>query len=90
MDNEEDKRLLSEAAAMMGRVRTQRKAAAARDNGRLGGRPQGMGRPFTEEAREKMRTAQRARREREQGQAADNTQGCGGDGGNQSATTEPT
>lgn len=62
----EDNRLLSEAAARMGRVRTQEKAAAARENGRLGGRPKGTGKLFTGEAREKMQKAQRARRQREQ------------------------
>ncbi len=61
----DDGRLLSEAAAMMGRVKTQRKAAAAQVNGRLGGRPKGAGKPFTEEAKRRMRTAQQARRDRE-------------------------
>jgi hypothetical protein len=30
---------LSEAAALLGRIRTKKKAAAARRNGKLGGRP---------------------------------------------------
>ncbi|MGO8669991.1 MAG: hypothetical protein ACLQVD_01265 [Capsulimonadaceae bacterium] len=56
---------LRAAAAAMGRARTPRKAASSRENGKLGGRPKGTGRPHSDEARERMREAQRARRERE-------------------------
>jgi|SRR5579884_1763753 len=50
----------SEAARMLGRVRSERKAAAARANGAKGGTH-----AFTEETRAKLRAAQQARRERE-------------------------
>ena len=62
-----------EAAAQMGRARTPKKAEAARENGKLGGRPPGSGRPFSDETKAKMREAQRLRREREQAVKDGNT-----------------
>lgn len=40
--NEEEKAPLSEAARQLGSVRTAKKAAAARENGKAGGRPKGV------------------------------------------------
>ena len=37
--NQEEARKRSEAAALMGRVKSQKKAKAARENGKKGGRP---------------------------------------------------
>jgi len=54
-----------EAASTMGKARTAKKIAAARENGKLGGRPRGSGRPYSEDAKARMRIAQAARRERE-------------------------
>jgi len=39
--NQEEAKKRSEAAALMGRVKSPRKAEAARENGKLGGRPKG-------------------------------------------------
>ena len=54
---------LREAARLMGQVSTQAKAAAARENGKRGGRPKGI--PMSAEARRKISEAKRARAERE-------------------------
>lgn len=48
---------LREAARLMGQVTTQAKAAAARENGKLGGRPKGI--PMSAEARRKISEAKR-------------------------------
>ena len=56
----EDAEARREAARMMGRARSEKKAASSRENGRKGGV-----RIVTEEHREKLRIAQAARRERE-------------------------
>lgn len=50
---------LREAARLMGQVSTQAKAAAARENGKRGGRPKGI--PMSAEARRKIGEARRAR-----------------------------
>ncbi len=56
---------LSEAARVMGRVRSVRKAEAARQNGLLGGRPPGI--RHSRAVRLKLALAQQARRARERG-----------------------
>ena len=53
------------AAQVMGQARTKRKQEASRENGRLGGRPRGTGKPLSDETRAKQREAQRLRRARE-------------------------
>ena len=58
----EDEAARSEAARMMGRARTERKAQAARLNGAKN--------TFTDETRAKLREAQAARRERERQERA--------------------
>jgi DNA invertase Pin-like site-specific DNA recombinase len=50
---------LREAARLMGQVSTQAKAAAARENGKRGGRPKGI--PMSAETRRKIGEARRAR-----------------------------
>lgn len=50
---------LREAARLMGQVSTQAKAAAARENGKRGGRPKGI--PMSPEARRKISEAKRTR-----------------------------
>ena len=50
---------LHEAARLMGQVSTEAKAAAARENGKRGGRPKGI--PMSAEARRKIGDAKRAR-----------------------------
>ena len=50
---------LREAARLMGQVSTEAKAAAARENGKRGGRPKGI--PMSAEARRKISEAKRAR-----------------------------
>lgn len=72
MENESEEELaekewLRQAASTMGRARTPRKAASSRENGKLGGRPEGTGRSLSDETKAKMREAQRVRREREHG-----------------------
>ena len=61
----EDAEARREAARMMGRARSEKKAAASRENGKKGGV-----RVVTEEHREKLRLAQTARRERERQERA--------------------
>lgn len=56
-----------EAARLLGQARSERKAAAARENGKKN--------TFTEETRVKLRAAQQARRERERQQKATDAQG---------------
>ena len=58
--------VLRQAAAAMGRVKSKKKAAAVRENGKLGGRPKGPGKPHSEETKERMRAAQSARRAQEE------------------------
>ncbi len=48
-----------EAARLMGQVRTDAKATAARENGKRGGRPKGI--PMSDETRRKISEAKRAR-----------------------------
>jgi hypothetical protein len=55
-DEVKHQEVIREAAATLGRARTPRKAASSRENGKL-----------SEETKAKMREAQKARREREQG-----------------------
>ena len=50
---------LHEAARLMGQVSTPAKAAAARENGKRGGRPKGI--PMSAEARRKISETRRAR-----------------------------
>lgn len=64
---EEEREAMRAAVAIARRVRTPVTAAAARENGKKGGRPAGTGKPLSDEARERMRAAQAARRERERG-----------------------
>ena len=54
-----DMNALREAARLMGQVSTQAKAAAARENGKRGGRPKGI--PMNAEGRRKISEAFRAR-----------------------------
>ena len=61
----EDAEARREAARMMGRARSEKKAASSRENGKKGGV-----RIVTEEHREKLRIAQVARRERERQERA--------------------
>ncbi len=49
----------SDAARLLGQFSTEAKAAAARENGKLGGRPKGI--PMSAEARHKISAAKRAR-----------------------------
>ncbi len=49
---------LHEAARLMGQVSTEAKAAAARENGKRGGRPKGI--PMSAEARRKISESKRA------------------------------
>ena len=53
---------LREAARLMGQVSTEAKAAAARENGKRGGRPKGI--PMSAEARRKISEAKRTRADR--------------------------
>jgi hypothetical protein len=62
----EQSEALRQAAAAMGRVKSEKKAAAVRENGKLGGRPKGPGKPHSEETKERMRAAQAARRAQEE------------------------
>jgi hypothetical protein len=57
MEQQTDAR--SEAARLMGRVRSERKTIAARENGRKGGRPEGY--KLSEETKQKIGAANRAR-----------------------------
>ena len=52
-----DTNALHEAAKLMGQVSTQAKAAAARENGKRGGRPKGI--PMSPEARRKISESRR-------------------------------
>ena len=67
----DEKEILRLAAASLGRVKTEKKAAVVRENGKMGGRPKGSGKPYSEEARGRLREAQRQRREREALQKGD-------------------
>lgn len=58
--HDDDEAARREAARLMGSVRSERKAAAVRENGKKGGAHE-----FTEATRAKLRDAQAARRERE-------------------------
>ena len=49
----------SEAARLLGTIRSERKANAVRENARLGGRPKGM--TLTDETRQRIAEAQRRR-----------------------------
>lgn len=64
---EEERDAMRAAVAIARRVRTPTTAAAARENGKKGGRPSGTGKPLSDEARQRMKAAQAARRERERG-----------------------
>ena len=63
----------SEAARMMGRSTSAKKAAASRANALLGAAAK-QGRPVSPETRERLRAAQSARRSREQEQKQSNPQ----------------
>ena len=65
-DDLEQSDALRQAAAAMGRVKSEKKSAAVRENGKLGGRPKGPGKPHSEETKERMRAAQSARRAQEE------------------------
>ena len=54
-----DRSAMSEAARQMGSVRSAKKAAAVRENGKRGGRP--VGTPQSQETREKIAQAARER-----------------------------
>lgn len=51
----------AQAARLMGQVRSEAKARAARENGRRGGRPPGI--PQSEETRRKISQAKRSQRD---------------------------